>query len=450
MFLFGDMMFSNKDLRKLLVPLIIEQILMSLMGTADTMMVSNVGTAALSAVSLVDSINVLVNYLLSAMATGGAIVCSHYIGHREEANANRASRQLMMAVTAFGFAFTVVFLLVRIPILKLIYGSVDSDVMASSLTYFVITVISYPFVAMNYGSAALFRATGNSRLPMVVSVIANLLNIAGNAFLIFGMHMGVAGAAISTTLSRVFSAIVMLVMQHKPGQVITFDAYASFRPDWSVIRRILAVGIPTGIENCTFQLGKLLVQSTVSTLGTNAMAVQAIVAQIELFTSMPGMGIGIGLVTVVGQCIGAGRENEARMNIKKLTLLSFISVAAFSALSLVMCKPITTLAGLSPENAAETFRIILIIACVKPFVWALGFTPGYGMRAAGDVNYSMAVSTATMWILRVALCWYLCRYAGFGVLGVWIAMFSDWFARAVLFTYRFYGNKWLNHRVIDT
>ena len=441
-------MFSNKDLKKLLIPLIIEQILMSLMGTADTMMVSNVSEAALSAVSLVDSINVLITYLLSAMATGGAIVCSQYIGHKQETNANRAGRQLMVSVTVVSVVFMVVLLLTKAPLLQLIYGTVSDEVMECSLTYFTITVLSYPFVALNYGSAALFRASGNSRLPMTVSVISNLLNIAGNAILIFGFRMGVAGAALSTSVSRAFAAIVMLYFQHRPGQVITFDAYLAFRPDFSLIRRILAIGIPTGVENCTFQLGKLLVQSTVSTLGTNSMAVQAIVAQIELFTSMPGMAIGIGLVTVVGQCIGAGRQDEARYYVKKLTALSFLSVALFSALSLLLCRPITSMAGMSPENAAETFRIILIIACVKPFIWSLGFTPAYGMRAAGDVTYSMIVSTATMWILRVGVCWYLCRYAGFGVLGVWIAMFSDWTARAVLFTIRFLKNKWLDHQVI--
>lgn len=442
-------MFSNRDLRKLLIPLIIEQILMSLMGTADTMMVSNVGKAALSAVSLVDSINVLVMYLLSAMATGGAILCSQYIGHKEAGRANQAGRQLMMAVTVVSLVFTVVFIFVREPLLRLIYGTVDEEVMSNSLLYFTITVLSYPFVALNNGSAALFRAAGNSRLPMRISVVSNIMNIIGNALLIFVFHMGVAGAAIATAVSRMFAAVAILIYQHKPGQVITFDAYRSLRPDWGIIRRILYIGIPTGIENCTFQLGKLLVQSTVSTLGTDAMAVQAIVSQIELFTSMPGMAIGIGLVTVVGQCVGAGRNDEARQYVKKLTFLSFLSVLGFSLLSLIITRPITGLAGLSMQNAAETFRIILIIACIKPFIWSLGFTPAYGMRAAGDVTYSMAVSTATMWILRVGLCWYLCRYAGFGVLGVWIAMFSDWTARAVLFTIRFINGKWLQHDVIE-
>ena len=202
------------------------------------------------------------------------------------------------------------------------------------------------------------------------------------------------------------------------------------------------------MENGLFQLGKLLIQSTVSTLGTAAMAVQAITAQIELFTSMPGMAVGIGLVTVVGQCIGAGRPEEAVRYSRKLTLISFLSVAGFSALSIPACPLITRLAGMDADSAAQVFRLIVIIACVKPAIWALGFTPAYGMRAAGDVKYSMIVSSVIMWVMRVGLCWYLCRHAGLGVLGVWIAMFSDWTCRAVFFTIRFVRRKWLLHDVI--
>ena len=442
------MLFSNRDLKKLLLPLIAEQILMSLMGTADAMMVSNVGAAALSAVSLVDAINTLILHLFSAMATGGAVVASQYIGHREDRKANQAGRQLLLSVTAAALFLTVLLLAVKTPLLKIIFGRITQEVMTDSLTYYSITVLSYPFIAIQYGSAALFRAAGNSRTPMLVTVAANALNILGNAVLIFGFHMGVAGAAIATTVSRVLGGVVMLLLQRKPGTVITFRDYLSVRPDFPTIRRILSIGIPTGVENGLFQLGKLLIQSTVSTLGTAAMAVQAITAQIELFTSMPGMAVGIGLVTVVGQCIGAGRPDEAVRYSKKLTLISFLSVAAFSALSIPACPLITRLAGMDADSARQVFRLVVLIACVKPAIWALGFTPAYGMRAAGDVRYSMVVSSVIMWIMRVGLCWYLCRYAGFGVLGVWIAMFSDWTCRAVLFSLRFARKKWLLHNVI--
>ena len=441
-------MFSNKDLKKLLLPLIAEQILMSLMGTADAMMVSNVGASALSAVSLVDAINTLVLYLFSAMATGGAVVVSQYIGHRENGRANQACRQLLLSVAAVALFLTALLFLAKRPLLRLIFGSVSDEVMKDSLTYFSLTVFGYPFIALQYGSAALFRASGDSRVPMLVTVAANLLNIAGNAVLIFGLHMGVAGAAAATLVSRVLGGIAMLALQRRAGSVIAFTGYLSVRPDLSIIRRILAIGIPAGVENGMFQLGKLLIQSTVSTLGTRAMAVQAITAQIELFTSMPGMAVGIGLITVVGQCIGAGRVEEAVRNCRKLTFVSFLSVTVLSGLSVLACPLITGLAGLSAGNAAEVYRLVVLIACVKPVLWALAFTPAYGMRAAGDVRYSMIVTTAAMWVLRVGLCWYLCRHAGFGVTGVWIAMFSDWMCRAVLFVLRFRGRKWLLHDVI--
>ena len=441
-------MFSNRDLKKLLLPLIAEQILMSLMGTADAMMVSNVGASALSAVSLVDAINTLILYLFSAMSTGGAIVVSQYIGHREERNANRACRQLLLSVSAVALFLTVLLFLIRKPLLRLIFGSVTDEVMADSLTYFSITVLSYPFIAIQYGSAALFRAAGNSRIPMLVTVGTNSVNILGNAVLIFGVHLGVAGAAAATLASRILGGIGMMLLQRRPGSVITITDYFSVRPDAALIRRILSIGIPTGVENCLFQLGKLLIQSTVSTLGTQAIAVQAMTAHIELFTSMPGMAVGIGLVTVVGQCIGGGRPDEAVKNCRKLTFVSFLSVAILSGLSVLACPVITRLAGLSAESGAEVFRLIVLIACVKPVIWALAFTPAYGMRAAGDVRYSMIVSSSSMWVLRVGLCWYLCRVAGMGVTGVWIAMFSDWICRAVLFTIRFVRRRWLLHDVI--
>ena len=442
------MMFTNKDLRKLLLPLIAEQILMSLMGTADAMMVSNVGAAALSAVSLVDAINTLILHLFSAMATGGAVVVSQYIGHREEKTANEAGRQLMLSITAVAAFLTAALFLIRRPLLRLIFGTVTDEVMTDSVVYFSITLLSYPFIAVQYGSAALYRAAGNSRTPMLVTLGTNALNIVGNAVLIFGLHWGVAGAAAATLISRVIGGLLMLILQRRPGSVITLRNYLSIRPDVKLIRRILSIGIPTGVENCMFQLGKLLIQSTVSTLGTQAMAVQAMTAQIELFTSMPGMAVGIGLVTVVGQCIGAGRPEEAVRYSRKLTLISFLSVAGFSALSIPACPLITRLAGMDADSAAQVFRLVVLIACAKPAIWALGFTPAYGMRAAGDVRYSMIVSSAVMWIMRVGLCWYLCRHAGFGVIGVWIAMFSDWTCRAILFTIRFVRRKWLLHEVI--
>ncbi len=441
-------MFSNKDLRRLLIPLIIEQVLMSLMGMADTIMVSNVGPASLSAVSLVDTINVLVIFLFSSLATGGTIVCSQYLGSGDKKAAKNSSRQLMLSVFTLSIITTVLCFILRRILLRSIFGSVEEDVMSASLVYFSITLLSYPFIALNNASSALYRATGNSRLPMLVSLGTNILNIAGNAILIFGFDMGVAGAAIATLISRIAGALLMLWFQRRPGQSITLDNIFSIRPDMSMIRMILRIGIPTGLENCLFQFGKLMVQSTVSTLGTTAISVQALTYTLEYISSMPSLAIGLGLMTVVGHCMGAGKPDEARKYTIKLTVLSIISLAVSLAVVLLITRPATILAGMDKERAEMTIHLIMLISIVKLFVWPLAFIPAYGMRAAGDVKYMMLVSSISMWVLRVGLCYYLCRYTGVGVLGVWIAMFADWFCRALFFLKRFISGKWMQKKVL--
>ncbi|MCD8100269.1 MAG: MATE family efflux transporter [Oscillospiraceae bacterium] len=445
----GERMFSGRDLRKLLIPLIIEQVFTALMGTADTMMVARVGSAAVSGVSLVDSINTLVLYLLSALATGGTIICSQYIGRRDRAEAGRAAHQVILATLMLALAMMAFCLALRTPLLRLIYGSVEADVMASAQVYFLVTAISYPFIALFSTYAALYRAAGNSRVSMLVSGGCNLVNIGGNALLIFGLGLGVLGAALATLTSRVLSAVIMMLIQRRPNQPLDFGPITGIKPDFAVIRRVLSVGLPSGVENSMFQLGKLVVQSTVSTLGTVAIAANSIVYVLEAFSSMPSMAIGLGLVTVAGQCIGAGELEQAKYYIKRLTALSAVTLLGVNWLVMALTPGVTVLAGLEPQEAEMTIHVMLIISIVKPFLWPLAFTPANGMRAAGDVRYNMCVTTISMWGLRVMLATVLCRCLGFGLTGIWIGYFADWGLRSVLFAGRFVRGKWALHHVID-
>ncbi|MBQ3127397.1 MAG: MATE family efflux transporter, partial [Clostridia bacterium] len=378
-------MFTNRDLRKLLIPLIIEQVLTSLMGIADTMMVSNVGSAAVSGVSLVDSINKLVMFLFAAMATGGTIVCSQYLGRRDKANSDRAARQVLLSTFMLSLIVMAVCLIFRKGLLRLIFGSVEADVMAAAEIYFLITAFSYPFSALFNASAALYRAAGNSRLPMLVSVGSNVLNVIGNALLLFVFGLGAAGVAIATTVSMAVAAVVMMVLLRRPAQAVDVGRLSAIRPDMRMIWLVMRIGLPSGVENAMFQLGKLAVQSTVSTLGTTAIAANAIVAVLEYLTSVPSLAIGIGLTTVAGQCIGAGRLDEAKHNIKKLTLWSCIALFLTNWLIFFLLRPISAISGLEADAAALTYDVMLVISIVKPFLWALAFVPTNGMRAAGDV-----------------------------------------------------------------
>ena len=441
-------MFTNRMIRNLLVPVVLEQILNSIMGTADTIMVSNVGSAALSAVSLVDSINILLIQAFSALAAGGAIVCAQYIGQKNYEKANMSARQVLFIITAISVAVSAVCLIFQKPLLRLIFGSVEADVMRASETYFFFTALSFPFIASYDAAASIFRAQENTKGPMIISMISNVMNIGGNAVLIWVFHMGVAGAAISTLVSRVFCAVVVLYQLRKDRQPIVVKDYLKIRPDWSMIGRILGLGIPSGIENSMFQLGKLAIQSTVSTLGTAAIAAQAMTNILENLNGIAAIGVGVGLMTIVGQCLGAGRKDEAIYYIKKLCVIAEIVIIVSCLTVYALARPVTILGGMEKSSAAMCIHMITWITIVKPLVWTMAFVPGYGLRAAGDVKFSMITSCCTMWACRFCLCIFLIRVLGFGPMGVWIGMFADWTVRGILFTWRFHSRRWLKHKVI--
>ena len=441
-------MFTNRMIRNLLVPVVLEQILNSIMGTADTMMVSNVGSAALSAVSLVDSINILLIQAFSALAAGGAIVCAQYIGQKNYEKANMSARQVLFIITAISVAVSAVCLIFQKPLLRLIFGSVEADVMRASETYFFFTALSFPFIASYDAAASIFRAQENTKGPMIISMISNVMNIGGNAVLIWVFHMGVAGAAISTLVSRVFCAVVVLYQLRKDRQPIVVKDYLKIRPDWSMIGRILGLGIPSGIENSMFQLGKLAIQSTVSTLGTAAIAAQAMTNILENLNGIAAIGVGVGLMTIVGQCLGAGRKDEAIYYIKKLCVIAEIVIIVSCLTVYALARPVTILGGMEKSSAAMCIHMITWITIVKPLVWTMAFVPGYGLRAAGDVKFSMITSCCTMWACRFCLCIFLIRVLGFGPMGVWIGMFADWTVRGIIFTWRFHSRRWLKHKVI--
>ncbi len=442
-------MFNGAALRALLLPLIIEQFLNTMMGTVDTIMVSNVGPAAMSAVSLVDSINTLLIQAFAALGAGGCIICSQYIGKKNEKEANRAARQVLLVILGISAFIAVVCLIGNRGILRLIFGAVEADVMEAAVVYFFFTALSFPFIALYNGGAAICRAQGDSKRPMLISVISNLVNIGGNAALIWGLHMGVAGVAIATLASRICSAAAVLLFLRRPSGQICVDHYLQIRPDKYLIWKVLAIGVPSGVENSMFQFGKLAIQSTVSTMGTTAIAAQAMTNILESLNGMAAQGIGIGLMTVVGQCIGAGRKDEAVYYIRRLTGLAEIAMTVNCLAVYAMAKPITMIGAMEPESASLCLYMMGWITLVKPIFWVLSFIPAYGMRAAGDVKFSMLVSTGTMWLCRVSLCVFLVKSFHFGPMAVWIGMFSDWALRGLLFSIRFHRKKWLEHKVIS-
>lgn len=445
---YGNLLFPRRALWMLLIPLIIEQMLNSLMGMVDTLMVSRVGAEAISAVSLVDSINNLVLQVFAAMAAGAAIICSQYLGRKDEKGCNDAAKQIVLTVVVISSVIMIIGVGFRKPLLHLIFGSVEEAVMTNAQMYFLITALSYPFIALFQAGAAFYRACGNSKFTMKTALIANVANIVGNTLFIFVLQMGAAGAAISTLISRALCAFVVFYALRKPGYAIQLKNYFSIRPDLNLIVKILAIGVPSGIENGMFQFGKLAIQSTVSSLGTAAIAAQAMTIIFENVNGMAAVGIGIGLMTVVGQSIGAGRQEEAKYYIVKLAGYAEVAMIISCILVYIAARPVTVLAGMSEESTALCMQMILAITIVKPLLWVPSFTPPNGLRAAGDVRFSMITATLTMWLCRVALSIFLMRVVKTGPIGVWYGMFADWGVRGVIFTIRFVRGKWIRFKVI--
>ena len=444
----GKHMFSNKAVWKLMAPLAFDQLLNSMMGTVGTMVVSNLGSAAISAVSLVDAINVLIVQAFYALAAGGTVVCSQYLGCKKEKEANEAARQLLFITFVLSVVIAAICLAANGPLLRLIFGEVEPQVMKYSRQYFIISAISYPFIALYDDGSSIFRAQENSKTPMMISLCANILNLILNILFVWGFHMEVIGSATATMLSRAFSMIAVLCLLRRPELIICLRGYLSIRPIWSQIRRILYLGIPSGIENSMFQFGKLAIQSTVSMMGTAAIAAQGMTNILENLNGILAIGIGVGLMTVVGECMGAGRKDEAAYYIKKMTAVSEVVVIVSCLLIFALVHPITIFGGMEAKSAKMCIFMVGCITIAKPIVWSLAFIPAYGFRAAGDVKFTMVTSALIMWFCRVTLAMFLARVLGFGPIAVWIGMFTDWSVRAIIYSIRFKSGKWMEHQVI--
>ena len=438
-------MFSKQALRRLIIPLIIEQFLSVMVGMADIMMVSAAGETAVSSVALVDLINVLIINVFSALATGGAVVCAQSIGAQELDRANRAANQLMYIVTAAALVIMALVLLLHRWLLGLLFGQVEPAVMEGAVTYFVISAWSYPFIALYNGCAALLRAMGNSRASMYVSALMNVLNVIGNAVLVYGFHMGVAGVALPSLFSRAVAAAVMLALLHSGRGLVRIHGLLRFRFEPPTMAKILRIGIPNGLENSFFQLGRVVLVSLISTFGTAQTAANAVANNIDNFGVIPGQAMGLALITVVGQCVGAQEWEQVRFYTKKLVKFTYLCTWGLNAVLLLGLPLILSLYSLTPETHWYAAVLIWIHNGCAMLFWPLAFTMPNALRAAGDVRVPMAVSIVSMVTVRVGGSYLLGLHFGLGAIGVWIAMVGDWIVRAICFVLRARKKLWLEH-----
>ena len=442
-------LFTRQALVALLLPLIAEQALSVTIGLADTLMVSSVGEAAVSGVSLVDSFNTLMIQVMSALATGGPVVTSQYIGHREPKNAKAAAAQILFVLASFSLVVAAVVVVGRHAILRGIFGSIDADVMRYAETYFLLSALSYPFIGLYNAGAALFRAQGNSKISMLSSLVMNVINIGGNAVLIFGFGMGVMGAALASLVSRAVACAVVLSLLQKPACPLRVDGLRALAPDGGLIRRILRVGIPAGIENGMFQIGKLSVSSLTSTLGTAAIAANAVANTTTTFLNIPANAVGMAALTVVGQCLGAGEKEQAVYYSRRLLLTAYCGAWVMNLSAFLFANRFAiSLFNLSPEAQTMALQVMVWFNFVSLFFWPSSFTLPNILRAAGDARFTMAVSILSMWVFRVGFCYVMVLGFHGRLLSIWMGMFLDWVFRSLCFFVRFARGRWMEQSVI--
>lgn len=434
--------YSNADLKKLILPLIMEQLLAILVGMLDTVMISGVGEAAVSGVSLVDNINILIIQVFAALATGGAVVAGHALGQRNEEAAGRSAWQMVLFLLYTSVVTTVVLLGGHKTILGAIFGQVEAEVMSSATTYLIITGLSICPLALYNGCAALFRAMGDSKTTMYISLLMNLMNLIGNAILIFGCNMGVAGAAISTTVSRTTAAGIIFYLLFRADKVICFKHRVTAKLNLEQIKKILYIGIPNGLENSLFQLGKILLLSLVSTFGTSAIAANAVCGTVANFNILPGMAINMAILSVTSYCIGAGDYGQVRYYTKKLMRLTNICMIAVSVIMILSCRKVLLLYHLTPETEALAVQVICFHAVMCTFAWVPSFSLPNTLRAAGDVMWTMAIAIVSMWVFRIGTAYFFSNVFHLGLMGIWIAMTIDWMFRGICYEIRYHSGKW--------
>lgn len=440
--------FTRQQLVNLIWPLLLEQFLSVSMGFADTFMVASVSEAAVSSVSLVDSLNVLIIQILSALASGGAVIASQYLGRKDAQSARKSAAQLYCVLGISTAVVMVTVMLFSRLILRAVFGSIEDDVMAFAQIYFWISALSYPFMGVYNAGAALFRAQGNSKISMRASLVMNVINVAGNAALIYGLGMGVLGAALATLMGRAFAAVWVLRQQQRPSNPLRIASTGDLKPDGSQIRRILGIGIPTGLENGMFQIGKLCVSSLTSTLGTAAIAANAVANSVTTIANIPGNTMSLATIPVVGRCLGAGEKQQAR---RYSYILMGVAMGGLLVTNAALFFLIPTAAGwfsLSAEASAMCVQVVRWFSVFSIFLWAASFTLPNILRSGGDARFTMTVSIVSMWSCRVVLSYFFVLHLHMGLLGVWMGMFLDWVVRSTLFAGRFFSGKWMEHRVI--
>ena len=442
------MIYSNRALKRLLVPLVIEQVLVMLVGMVDTVMVASAGEAAVSGVSLVDMVNYLIITVMAALTTGGSVIISQYAGSRQPEQAERSAGQLMTVTLLLSAAILAVCLLGRDAILRLFFGSVEADVMAAAQTYFMITACSFPFLGIYDAGAALYRVMGKTSVTMHVSLAMNVVNVAGDFIGVSVLHAGVAGVAVPTLLSRAFAAVVMSRLAFRRQNSIPLYWHHILMWDTPVVRRILHIAVPNGVENGLFALGKVLVTSIVAGFGTVRIAANGVANSVDQIAVIVVNAVNLAMVPVVGQCVGASDYTQAAHYTKKLMKISYISTAVLGLAVCVLLPVLLPLYGLSADTLRLAALLIVLHNALALLLHPTSFNLANSLRAAGDARFTMIVGICSMIVFSLGSALLFGKLLRLRIVGVWIAMGMDWLARSIAFTIRYKNGKWKEKRAI--
>jgi len=434
-------LFSKKDLRKLIIPLILEQTLAITVGMADTMMISSAGEAAVSGVSLVDMFNNLIISVLAALATGGAVVTSQCIGAGRREEACRSARQLVFTEAAITIGISVLVLLFHRQILGLFFGQIETDVMQNAIIYLIISVFSFPLLAVYDSCAALYRSMGNAQITLKISLLMNVINVVGNAIGVYVLKLGVAGVAIPSLVSRGVAGVVLFTLLHNPDNLV-FLTRGKFKVDATIVKRILFIGIPSGIENGIFQLGRVLVVSIIAAFGTSQIAANGVANSLDSMGCIVGQAMSLAMITVIGRCVGAGEEGQVRYYTKKLLGETYFYTAVINSIILLLLPWILQIYGLGEETTRLSYILVMIHDGMAIFLWPASFVLPNMLRACNDVKYTMVVSIFSMITFRIGFSYVFGVHMGWMAVGVWAAMVIDWVFRVICFVGRYLAGTW--------
>ena len=440
--------YSNRALLALFIPLLIEYGLEFFVGLADSIMVASLGEAAISGVSLVDFLVQLLIFSFSALATGGAVVAGQYLGDNQIERAQDSATQLVWFSTILSTVLMILVIILRQFLIGTLFGHIESDVWHNAELYLYIVALSIPFLAIYNVGAAIFRTTNNARLPMRILLICDVLTVIGNAICIYYLGWDVRGVAIPTVISRALAAVLIMHFAVDKDYKLRIKRTLKHKFDFYILRKVLQVGIPYGIENGLFQLGRVLVLSIVSTFGTMAIDAKSVGYAIGIFSVLPGFAINLGLTAVISRCVGANDYEQARYYNKKCLIIVVISHIVINLIIFAGLPLILGIYNLSAQTAQMATEMIIWHGIFAIIIWPLSFTLPATFRGAGDSKSVMYISLAVMFACRIGLSYVIAEWMGIGVFGTWIAMFIDWYVRAGIYIYRYFSNKWTEYRVV--